>query len=99
MPFRIALYFILFLPVISFANEPTGYPEDVKQFIEKRDLCDHFRGEHHYDSERSKFLMKNIEKYCTGTNLELISLKAKYRNIPGVMGKLSSYEENVEACE
>lgn len=97
----VSFYFslIFLFPTASIAGQSSGIPEDVKQFIEKRDLCDHFRGEPHYDEERSRFLEKQVEKYCAGTNLELLSLKAKYRNNSAIIGKLSSYEENVEACE
>jgi hypothetical protein len=90
---------IFLFPTAAIAGQSSGIPEDVKQFIEKRDVCDHFRGEPHYDEERSRFLEKQVEKYCTGTNMELLSLKAKYMNNPAIIGKLSRYEENVEACE
>ena len=52
-------------------------PADVAKFKERRDICDHFRGEEPYDAERRKFLEENLNKYCTGTDKELASLKAK----------------------
>jgi hypothetical protein len=70
---------------------------DVEKFKERRDLCNHFRGEDPYDEERGKFLAENLKKYCTGTDKELASLKAKYKNKKTVMKVLETYEEQIEA--
>lgn len=70
---------------------------DVEKFKERRELCDYFRGEHPYDEERGKFLAESLKKYCTGTDKELISLKAKYKNNKTVMNVLEKYEEKIEA--
>lgn len=70
---------------------------DVEKFKERRDLCDHFRGEDQYDEDRGKFLEENLKKYCTGTDKELASLKAKYKNNKTVMKVLEKYEEKIEA--
>ena len=72
-------------------------PTDVAKFKERRDLCDHFRGEEPYDEERRTFLMENLEKYCTGTDNELALLKAKYKNYQDVMRVLGEYEERIES--
>ena len=74
----------------------TTFPKEVTAFIEKRDLCDHFRGEDPYDEERRIFLYKNIAKLCTGSDQELATLKNKYSNNPYVLEKLSVYEEDIE---
>ena len=70
---------------------------DVEKFKERRDLCDHVRGEDPYDEERGKFLEENLTKYCTGTDKELTSLKVKYKNDKTVMKVLETYEEKIEA--
>ena len=70
---------------------------DVEKFKERRDLCDHFRGEDPYDEERRKFLEENLKKYCAGTDKELAYLKAKYKNNKSVMKVLDKYEEKIEA--
>ena len=70
---------------------------DVEKFKERRDLCDHFRGEDPYDEERGKFLEENLKNYCTGTDKELASLNAKYKNNKTVMKVLEKYEEKIEA--
>lgn len=71
-------------------------PDDVELFAEKRDGCDHFRGEYPYNEERKIFLLKNITELCTGTDVELSNLKEKYKDTHAVMEKLSSYEEDIE---
>jgi hypothetical protein len=44
-------------------NAASGLPADVLKFEERRNLCDHFRGEEPYDKERRKFLEENLRKY------------------------------------
>lgn len=77
----------------------TNLPPDVTKFKERRDLCDHFRGEAPYDEERKKFLIENLEKYCKGTDGELAALKAKYMDDPNVMQALDGYEDKIEATD
>jgi len=74
-------------------------PADVARFKERRDLCDHFRGEDPYDRERRRFLTENLKNYCTGTDAELAALKAKYRGDQIVAKVLEKYEERIEAEE
>ena len=74
----------------------SGLPPDVVNFMERRDLCDHFRGEDPYNEERRKFLEENLKKYCTGTDKELASLKAKHNNNEAVLKALANYEERIE---
>ena len=86
---------------------PSGYaangedvaklPPEVAKFKERRDLCDHFRGEEPYDEQRRRFLVENLQKYCTGTDRALARLKTKYENSPEVMSALREYEEKIEA--
>jgi len=74
----------------------TALPPDVAAFVERRDLCDHFRGEDPYDEERAAFLKENIERYCTGTDAELARLKDKYSGDKAVMDILNGYEDDIE---
>ena len=94
----LAIIYCAALPVHAAAIEPgTKLPTDVVNFKERRDLCDHFRGEAPYDEERNKFLIENLEKYCTGTDRDLAALKAKYLDNPDVMRVLDGYEDKIEA--
>lgn len=72
-------------------------PTDVAHFIEKRDGCDHFRGEEPYDAERRAFLLKNMNKLCKGTDTRLAQLKKKYAQQPAIMERLNDYDEQIEA--
>ena len=94
----ILLIILLFSPVLGSASEHGNItlPKEVASFIEKRDLCDHFRGEPPYDEERRIFLHKNMIELCTGSDQDLANLKAKYRDNPTVLKKLSIYEEDIE---
>ena len=69
---------------------------DVEKFKQRRDLCDHFRGEDSYNEERRKFLEENLKKYCVGTDRELALLKKKYKNSEVVLKALSDYEVKIE---
>lgn len=72
-------------------------PEDVVRFIERRDACDHFRGEEAYDAKRREFLERQLLKLCVGSDKQLAELKKKYGNTKAVMAKLNEYEAQIEA--
>jgi hypothetical protein len=89
------------LVLMSFAAAPafgdaSGVPKEVAQFREKRDQCDHFRGEEAYDKERERFLAAQLKKYCTGTDAQLKKLKTKYKNDRAVVKTLSGYDDRIE---
>ncbi len=94
----IILALMCVVPLIHAADQKavSTLPEDVAKFKERRDLCDHFRGEDAYDEERGKFLAESMKKYCTGTDKELTSLKTKYNNNAAILKTLADYEENIE---
>ena len=71
-------------------------PEEVKQFQQERDLCDHFRGEEGYDLERRKFLHEQMEIYCTGSDNKLSRLRLKYQNDKAVLNSLKNYHDHIE---
>ncbi len=91
--FGILAFFFLFT-VEAYAQNK--WPADVERFIERRDACDHFRGEDPYDGERREFLRLKVTEFCTGTDKELSLLKSKYRNDKGVASKLNKYETQIE---
>jgi hypothetical protein len=73
-------------------------PPDVARFAERRDGCDHFRGEEPYDEERRAFLEQRLRELCTGTDRALARLKRKYRDDPAVMAVLERYEQKIESA-
>ena len=84
---------------ISFASAAIGQarlPEDVARFIERRDACDHFRGEPAYDSKRREFLEQQTLNHCAGTDKQLAELKKKYGDDQTVMTTLIEYEAEIE---
>ena len=97
MIYRWLIALLVWVPCYSLASDKVEeLPAEVVTFIERRDLCDYFRGEEPYDEERRKFLKKNIIEYCTGTDNQLANLKKKYSGNPVVIDRLSVYEENIE---
>lgn len=96
MPFQNQIILLLLLSFSAIADENLTLPEDVLKFAEKRDGCDHFRGEEPYDEERRKFILKNLNELCTGTDVELAKLKEKYEGNIAVQSRLSIYDEDIE---
>jgi Skp family chaperone for outer membrane proteins len=80
------------------AHAATALPKDVRAFVAKRDICEHFRGEFPDppDPERVKEVNENLDKYCKGTDAKLSQLKRRYAKRRDVMRKLNAYEEAIE---
>jgi hypothetical protein len=87
----------LLMPVAPLlADEPL--PSDVKRFMDRREGCDHMRGE---VSERGaklrmRKLSRDIEKLCKGTDKELAQLKKKHAMNRPVMRRLDEFEPDIE---
>ncbi|MCP3921153.1 MAG: hypothetical protein GY714_01070 [Desulfobacterales bacterium] len=90
-----AIFMLTFVSSKVVSNE-RSYPKDVLSFIEKRDSCDHFRGEPVYSKERQEFLIKMMNKTCKGTDKQLSDLKNKYKNNKEILKKLNEYDDNIE---
>ncbi|NLC61843.1 MAG: hypothetical protein GX761_11270 [Gammaproteobacteria bacterium] len=75
------------------------FPRDVQLFLERREMCDHLRGEmpEPDDVVRLKEVERGVEKYCTSTDQELAALKAKYIISDSIMLHLGSIEARIEA--
>lgn len=72
------------------------HPGDLRQFLERREECDHWRGEAGYDKERQRDIDRGVCRTCTGTDAELARLKKKYKANPAVMDVLDELEEKIE---
>jgi hypothetical protein len=83
---------------INVAAVGTQYNQDVIAFIEKRDACDHFRGEEPYDAERGEILNKAVAQSCAGTDEMLKSLRYSYKDNTDILAKLKKYEDNIEVA-
>ena len=40
----------------GFATGVSDYPFDVETYVDRREICNHFRGEEPYDAGRAQFL-------------------------------------------
>jgi hypothetical protein len=72
-------------------------PEDVAQFVNRRQTCDHFRGEEPYSPERRAELAEATGKFCRGSDRELSALLLKYRGNETVLKVLDEYDKDIEA--
>ena len=90
----LACFFIM-IPAVGFA-ECHGYPDDIARFLERRALCNHFRGEEAYDDQRANFLTRQIDETCTGTDAELRMLTDRYQSEKDFLKLLFEFEERVE---
>jgi hypothetical protein len=71
-------------------------PADVRTFIERRDACDHFRGEAASDPARAREIARELDYYCTGTDAELARLKRIHARDRSVRRALADYDIRIE---
>jgi hypothetical protein len=75
------------------------FPAEVSAFVERRDICDHLRGEISGEptgEEQGKEQAAQLDKYCKGTDNELSTLKQRYAGSQRIMDRLSTYESRIE---
>lgn len=98
MKSRFGLPFVVALAACA-ASSPIAartLPADVAAFVQRRDSCDHFRGEEPYDSQRAAELKKKLAETCSGTDRQLAALRHKYAHNRQVLSRLAGYEDRVE---
>jgi hypothetical protein len=87
-------------------NDPSSlwcdYPHEVREFIDRRKECDHFRGEpipapdDDPHGERRREITSALRKYCSGTDTELARLRDRYRDDADVAKALAEFEHRIE---
>ncbi|TFW27829.1 hypothetical protein E4L96_03230 [Massilia arenosa] len=78
--------------------ESAPLPKEVQRFIDRREACDHFRGEDwDGDKQRKKEILRELDRYCTGTDKALARLRTKYAHDPAVITRLKDFEDVIEA--
>ena len=95
---KILICLALLIPVLPvLAGSPL--PQDAQKFIDRREGCDHMRGEIPDPSEkqRMKEVNREIEQLCKGTDKQLFRLKKKYASNFTVMQRLNEFEADIEA--
>lgn len=76
-------------------------PRDVQRFVDRREGCDHMRGEIPDPEEKSRMneVSRELRKLCSGTDKELTQLKRKYATNSTIMQILNQFEGGIEAAE
>ncbi len=80
-------------------NQPrsAAIPQDARDFIIRRQGCDHFRGEYGGEgTERQKIINSQITELCTGTDAELSRLRTKYAGRAETIRALAEFEDCIE---
>jgi hypothetical protein len=95
MIFRRALLLLLWVQATAIAGE-VSMPADVQSYLDRREACDHWRGEYGYDKERQADIDWSICQTCPGSDAALALLKKKYRSNGAVMARLNTLEEQIE---
>ena len=83
-------------PWLDNYNEPrsAAIPQEARDFIIRRQGCDHFRGEYgEPGSEREAFILSKTTELCTGTDAELTRLRTKYAENPETIAALKNMVE------
>jgi hypothetical protein len=80
----------LCLPLHAAGSE--HLPPDVRQFVKRRDACDHLRAEAEGAAAAAR-----ANRACKGTDRQLARLKARHRHQPHLQQLLGSYEPRIEA--
>jgi hypothetical protein len=97
---KMMLCLSLWMPLApSLADE--SLPFDVQCFIDKREGCDHMRGEipEPGEKQRMREVSREIQTLCKGTDKELAQLKKKYAANRSVMQRLEEFEPGIEGAE
>lgn len=72
------------------------HPVDLRTFLERREACDHWRGEASTDKARQRDIDRAVCQTCAGTDAQLARLKKKYRANDAVMDVLDELEDRIE---
>jgi hypothetical protein len=83
-------------PLLAVADRP--FPREVQRYVDKREGCDHMRGEipDPGEKQRMREVNREIQKLCKGTDKELARLKGRYAKNPSVMRRLGEFESDIE---
>jgi hypothetical protein len=85
------------LPVLS----QDYLPRDVQRFVDRREGCNHMRGEIPDPTEKLRMneVSRELRKLCGGTDKELGQLKKKYAANSTIMQILNQFEVGIELAE
>lgn len=92
----LALFFLLAAPILAAAE----LPKEVAKFIERRELCEHFRqepwpeGPSTEEHERRDFIVNQIKQFCTDSDEVAQKLRRKYKNEQAIIEKLDGFGDD-----
>jgi len=97
----LAAWLCLTLFTLSLRAFAESLPRDVQRFVDRREGCDHMRGEFPDPGEKQRMneVTREINKLCAGTSKELVQLKRKYSTNSTIMQILNQFETGVEVAE
>jgi hypothetical protein len=98
---QLAAWLCLALFTLSLRALAEPLPRDVQKFVDRREGCDHMRGEFPDRGEKQRVneVTREISKLCAGTGKELVQLKRKYASNSTIMQILNQFESGIEAAE
>ncbi len=72
--------------------------EDLRVFLERREICDHLRGEipDPSDAEAMQDVVAGIQQYCAGTDAQLRAMKRRFAGDDEAMQRLNALEPCIE---
>lgn len=78
------------------ATATASLPQAVITFQQRRDECDHLRGEEPYDKQRAAFLKAALAKACKGSDKALAALRKRFAQHPEALAALKPYQDRIE---
>lgn len=96
---RTTVFGLLLLTIVLPSIAEDRLPRDVRRFVERREGCDHMRGEIPAPREKRHLpeLLRETQRLCMGTDVQLAQLKKKYQENSSVMQLLGEFEPDIEA--
>lgn len=70
-------------------------PVAARDYIVRRNTCEHFRGEEPYDEARRREIDAAVETYCRGLDAQAARLRHRHRDRPAILRMLDAYGEDV----
>lgn len=87
----------LFFLALHAVHAGDKFPDDVSRYVERRESCDHWRGEEGYDADRQAEIRWALCQSCPGSDAGLVRLKKKYRADKSVQDRLAEFEPTIES--
>lgn len=80
----------------TFVAAAQPLPADVRVFVDRREQCEHWRGEYSEDEARIAEINAKACAACLGTDAQLARLRKKYAADAGAKAALAKYEAKIE---